>query len=100
MRSMARYSRAPFARRPREPRRYRPAARRPPSPPPARPSPPAPRRVESDQNTQGALSQSCPKPDQDTDEEADTVGCCSLRVEHVFLDRGENQLHLQVHTKR
>ena len=32
--------------------------------------------------------------EKNTDEEADTVGCCSLRVEHVKLDAGENQLHL------
>ena len=32
--------------------------------------------------------------EKDTDEEADTVGCCSLRVEHVKLDVPENQLHL------
>ena len=32
--------------------------------------------------------------EKDTDEEADTVGCCSLRVEHVKLDAGENMLHL------
>ena len=32
--------------------------------------------------------------EKDKDEEADTVGCCSLRVEHVKLDAGENQLHL------
>ena len=32
--------------------------------------------------------------EKDTGEEADTVGCCSLRVEHVKLDAGENMLHL------
>ena len=32
--------------------------------------------------------------EKDTAEEADTVGCCSLRVEHVVLDAGENHLHL------
>ena len=32
--------------------------------------------------------------EKNTDEEADTVGCCSLRVEHVKLDAGENMLHL------
>ena len=32
--------------------------------------------------------------EKNTDAEADTVGCCSLRVEHVFLDAGENQLRL------
>jgi len=32
--------------------------------------------------------------EKDKDEEADTVGCCSLRVEHVKDDAGENKLHL------
>ena len=32
--------------------------------------------------------------EKDTGEEADTVGCCSLRVEHVKLDVPEPQLHL------
>jgi len=33
--------------------------------------------------------------EKNTDEEADTVGCCSLRVEHVKMDTSEeNQLHL------
>jgi len=32
--------------------------------------------------------------EKNTDEEADTVGCCSLRVEHVKMDAGENMLHL------
>jgi len=32
--------------------------------------------------------------EKNTDEEADTVGCCSLRVEHVKDDAGENMLHL------
>ena len=32
--------------------------------------------------------------EKDKDEEADTVGCCSLRVEHVKLDVPENELHL------
>jgi len=33
--------------------------------------------------------------EKNTDEEADTVGCCSLRVEHVKMDTcQENQLHL------
>ena len=32
--------------------------------------------------------------EKDTAEEADTVGCCSLRVEHVKDDVPENQLHL------
>ncbi|KAL1529831.1 hypothetical protein AB1Y20_000763 [Prymnesium parvum] len=33
--------------------------------------------------------------EKNTDEEADTVGCCSLRVEHVKMDScAENQLHL------
>jgi len=32
--------------------------------------------------------------EKDTDEEADTVGCCSLRVEHVKDDARENMLHL------
>ncbi len=33
--------------------------------------------------------------EKNTEEEADTVGCTSLRVEHVFLDGGENQLRLK-----
>jgi len=32
--------------------------------------------------------------EKDTGEEADTVGCCSLRVEHVKFDVPEPQLHL------
>lgn len=33
--------------------------------------------------------------EKNTDEEADTVGCCSLRVEHVKMDScSANQLHL------
>lgn len=32
--------------------------------------------------------------EKNTDEEADTVGCCSLRVEHVKMDCEENHLHL------
>jgi DNA topoisomerase-1 len=32
--------------------------------------------------------------EKNTDEEADTVGCCSLRVEHVIDDAGDNMLHL------
>jgi len=32
--------------------------------------------------------------EKNTEEEADTVGCCSLRVEHVFLQEN-NQLHLK-----
>tara|TARA_B110001452_G_scaffold42271_1_gene32427 strand:+ start:859 stop:2181 length:1323 start_codon:yes stop_codon:yes gene_type:complete len=32
--------------------------------------------------------------EKDKDDEADTVGCCSLRVEHVKDDAGENMLHL------
>jgi len=32
--------------------------------------------------------------EKNTDEEADTVGCCSLRVEHVLFDGGDNMLHL------
>jgi len=32
--------------------------------------------------------------EKDTDEEADTVGCCSLRVEHVKECAAENMLHL------
>jgi DNA topoisomerase-1 len=27
--------------------------------------------------------------EKDTNEEADTVGCCSLRVEHITLDHDE-----------
>jgi len=33
--------------------------------------------------------------EKNTDEEADTVGCTSLRVEHVFLDEGDNKLRLK-----
>ena len=33
--------------------------------------------------------------EKNTDEEADTVGCCSLRVEHVKMETApENHLHL------
>ncbi len=28
------------------------------------------------------------------EDEADTVGCCSLRVEHVLFDSGENKITL------
>jgi len=30
-----------------------------------------------------------------SEDEADTVGCCSLRVEHIKFEEGENKVTLQ-----